>query len=172
MNRWKPGRLYLSLKAVNPHKWALAGIPPVRGQVASSLSSTEALQGWFYFSRFGRSYFSTPRLVVPMAKRRQLRPDTEVSRRLSKTNPSGSRLCFCPLRSHRWAAPDKVLAPDPLVRNAPMIAVYQVCSEVLVPGPDSVLICSRRLCMLFMFLQGNLLSCHPHLHLFISHTLY
>lgn len=78
--------------------------------------------------------------------------------------------CACPLRSHWWAVPDVVPAPDPSVWNMHTTSVCQVCSEALVPGPGLVLVCSGRLCLLFMCLQGTLLSCQLRLHFLVSYT--
>lgn len=77
--------------------------------------------------------------------------------------------CACSFRrAPWWAIAAMVLPPNPRVWHTHVTAVCQVCPEALMPGPVSVLVGSRTLCVLFIFLWENLHVCELHLHLLIS----
>lgn len=175
MRRWNPGLLYFSLKAINPHKSALPTNP----------AAPAALDKWSVLYQAPKRYKDAFTLWwflegVTSAGLNQWFPW------LSKDNwervPKRGGIsagwipaapdCTCPFSR---ALGELYLPWCSLETPGCETQVWQLsarCVQRLLCQDWTLLVCSGTLCLLFLFLQENLLIYQLHMHLLISYTLY
>lgn len=165
LSLWGGGLLYFPLKAVNLHKssllWGVFWQPQLPHLHKDKWPALREAPKWYWDAFTLHQVLEGVTWADPNQWFPWLRTGNweQTLRCISAGRTPAAPDCACPLRSHWWAIPDMAPASDRWVWNMHTTALCQASSEALVPGPDLVLVCSRKLCMLFVFFFPASFTC-------------